>query len=427
MNASFYQNLVVKILHKIERGCLILKLPDGSQHFFGNPETGEPIEWTINDIACFKRIALGQDIGLGESYIEGMWEVNDLAAFLRIFIDNGEALKRTRFPIVSAVGKRLLLAWERIGHAMRSNTVEQSERNIHAHYDLGNDFYQTFLDSGMAYSSAFFSGDSDDLEDAQFEKNDRLCRKLSLKPGVHLLEIGSGWGGMALHAAKHYGCKVTSVTISKEQFAMARQRVTEAGLEDQIEIRFQDYRKITGKFDRIVSVEMLEAVGHEHLKTYFEQCSRLLKPNGIFGIQVILSPDSKYKYYRNRVDYIRKHIFPGGHLPSISSIQEQVTKLSDWDLQHFESFGKHYAETLRQWCDRFNETREQRQSLGFDEYFERKWNFYFRYCEAGFDSRHIQVGQFIYCAPNNEDLNTENVLGVLSERARAKAPKANRL
>jgi cyclopropane-fatty-acyl-phospholipid synthase len=407
MKPDFYQKLIIQTMSKIQVGCLILELPDGSQHFCGRPGKYDPVVWKVHNTACFKAIVLGQDIGLGESYIEGLWEVNDLTALLRLFIENRSALQSSRYPLISTMARTLLLGWERIQHMLRSNTRKQSERNIHAHYDLGNPFYETFLDKGMAYSSAYFSGKNEPLEDAQFEKNDRLCRKLALAKHHHLLEIGSGWGGMALHAAQHYGCRVTSVTISREQHDYACKRVKEAGLEDRVEIRFQDYRDIEGKYDRIVSVEMLEAVGHEHLETYFSQCAKLLKPDGILGLQVILSPDSRYKYYRNRVDYIRKHIFPGGHLPSITSIQAQVGRKTDWDLQHFESFGKHYAETLRRWGSRFKETRERRQELGFDDCFERKWEFYFCYCEAGFDSRHIQVGQFIYAAPNNPELAVE--------------------
>lgn len=410
MKSSFYQQLFLKTLRNIRKGRLVIKLPDQSYHFFGEGNQSECVEWTIHDSNCFRRIILAEDIGLGESYIEGMWEVNDLTAFLRLFIENRDHLRSSKLLPLAKIGKNILLLTERLKHAVNSNSKKQSIRNIHAHYDLGNDFYQTFLDGGMAYSSAFFSDPKQNLEDAQFEKNDRLCRKLSLKPQHHLLEIGSGWGGFSIHAAKLYGCRVTTVTISEEQFAFAKQRIADEGLEDRIEIRFQDYRDIKGKFDRIASVEMLEAVGHEHLHSYFKQCSNLLKPEGIIGIQVILSPDSRYRYYRGRVDYIRKHIFPGGHLPSISSIQEQVGKHSDWDLQHFESFGKHYAETLRRWDETFMRASEQRQQLGFDEAFERKWHFYFCYCEAGFDSRHIQVGQFIFASPNNSDLDTENSL-----------------
>ena len=228
-------------------------------------------------------------------------------------------------------------------------------------------------------------------------------------PAHHLLEIGSGWGGFAMHAASRYGCKVTTVTISERQFAYAQEQIRNAGLQDRIDLRLQDYRDIKGQFDRIASIEMLEAVGHEHLRTFFSQCKQLLKPHGIVALQAILSPDSWYHDYRNSVDFIRKHIFPGGHLPSIESIHRTVRSLSDWDLQHLETFGTHYAHTLRHWRQQFHATRHSREKLGFDETFERKWDFYFAYCEAGFEARHIQVAQFVYASPNTADYQFENL------------------
>lgn len=402
MKTNYYQKLFLHLLTKIREGHLVVKLPDGSHRFFGTKsDRTTPIHLEIHDSEFFKRLILQEDIGLGESYILKEWNCSDVTGLLKLLIRNQRYFSSNKSDIPARVVRTFLLGWERLMHLARNNNRKNSRKNIHAHYDLGNDFYKLFLDPTMTYSAGFFFDKEQDLESAQFEKYDRLCRKLALKPHHHLLEIGSGWGGLAVHAATHFGVKVTTVTISEEQYAYAKNLIAEKGLEDRIDIRFQDYRDIHGTFDRIVSIEMLEAVGHEHLNRYFKTCQRLLAPDGIFAFQVILSPDSRYLKYRNRVDYIRKHIFPGGHLPSVESIHKAVNKCSEWDLLHMETFGTHYAETLRRWDANFAKSTEQRRSLGFDEAFDRKWEFYFRYCEAGFDTRHIQVAQFVYAAPNN--------------------------
>ena len=408
MKMNYYQKLFLHLLTKIREGHLVVQLPDGTHRFFGTKQDGTtPIHLEIRDIEFFKRVILQEDIGLGESYILEQWNCSDLTGFLKLLLANQRYFSNRKSAIPARIMRKILLSWDHLAHLTRSNNRKNSRKNIHAHYDLGNDFYKLFLDPTMTYSAGFFSEKDQDLESAQFEKYDRLCRKLALEPHHHVLEIGSGWGGWAIHAATYYGVKVTTVTISEEQHAYARNLVAERGLEDRIDIRFQDYRDIHGTFDRIVSIEMLEAVGHEHLNHYFKTCQRLLAPDGIFAFQVILSPDSRYLNYRNRVDYIRKHIFPGGHLPSVQSIHQAVNKCSDWDLLHMESFGTHYAETLRRWDANFKETTQQRRALGFDQTFDRKWEFYFRYCEAGFDMRHIQVAQFVYAAPNNLHYNFE--------------------
>ncbi len=407
MSQSF-EKLFVEILSRFDKGQLTLKLPSGTEHFFGDAQSDQKAHIQVNDELFFKRVIIGSDIGMGESYMENLWSTDDLTAVLKVFILNRPHIQKiSKNPFI--IGRIIFyLLGERIQHKGRSNSKDQSRKNIHAHYDLGNEFYREFLDPGMTYSAAYFEHPNQDLESAQNEKYDRLCRKLNLKPGLHLLEIGSGWGGFAIHAASNYGCRVTTVTISERQYTYAKNRIKQAGLEDLIEIRIQDYRDIRGQFDRIASIEMLEAVGHEHLDSYFGQCSNLLKPDGILGIQVILSPDSRYQYYRKRVDFIRKHIFPGGHLPSFQSIHNTVKQHSDWDIQHVDTFGAHYAETLRRWQRTFNDTKKQRRNLGFDDVFDRKWNFYFSFCEAGFDMRLIQVAQLIYSSPQNTNYQFES-------------------
>jgi cyclopropane-fatty-acyl-phospholipid synthase len=396
-----YSNIFLRMLSRIRVGALTLTLPDGKCHRFGDRATGFDAEMRFTDTQAIPRILLNGDIGLGETYMEGLWHSPDLTAVLRLFIDNRKHLGAGKLKNLARLAQSLVRGAEWIRHRLNSNNRKNSRRNIHAHYDLGNDFYRLFLDSTMTYSSAFFEYPEQSLEDAQSAKYDRLCRKLNLESGIHLLEIGSGWGGMAIHAAKNYGCRVTTVTISEEQFAYAKERVKKLNLDHLIEVKFCDYRDLKGQYDRIVSIEMIEAVGHEHLHSYFSQCSRLLSPGGLIAIQGILSPNSRYQFYRRRSDYIRKHIFPGGHLPSIGSVQEVVARVSDWDLLHLETFGMHYAETLRRWRRQFIATTDARRKLGFDEVFDRKWEFYFCYCEAGFDSRHIQVAQWVMGAPNN--------------------------
>ena len=404
------QSLLMQTLRRMQIGQLSLQLPDGSHHRIGSPDSQPLVQVTVHDPEFFKRVVLQTDIGLGESFIAGQWDTDNLSAFLKLLILNEPFFANPTSQPLLSLARKLALGADQLMHRFRSNTRSQSRRNIHAHYDLGNAFYQLFLDPGMTYSSAYFTDPDQSLQDAQEEKYDRLCRKLNLKPEHHLLEIGSGWGGFAMHAARRYGCRVTTLTLSERQHAHVLEQIREQGLEGQIEIRLQDYRDIRGQFDRIASIEMLEAVGHEHLHHYFKQCTRLLRPHGILALQVILSPDSRYQHYRKGVDYIRKHIFPGGHLPSIDSLHKAVRRNSDWDLQHLETFGTHYATTLRQWREQFNATVQTRRQLGFDDAFDRKWNFYFAYCEAGFDTRHIQVAQLVYASPNTLDYAYENSL-----------------
>jgi cyclopropane-fatty-acyl-phospholipid synthase len=295
----------------------------------------------------------------------------------------------------------LLKGFNRLGHLIRANSREGSRKNISAHYDLNNEFFALFLDPSMTYSSAVFAKPDEDLEEAQREKYDRLCRKLKLNSSDHVLEIGSGWGGFVVHAAKNYGCRITTVTISSEQFVYATERVEKEGLSHLVEVRLQDYRTIDGEYDKIVSIEMLEAVGHEFLETYFKKVQSILKKDGIAAFQVITSPDSRYEQFRTGVDFIQKHIFPGSLLPSIAAMNDAVHATGDMHLHHLEEFGLSYARTLAQWKESFNAKLDQVRTLGFDEAFIRKWNYYLSYCEAGFAMRNISVVQMVYARPNN--------------------------
>jgi cyclopropane-fatty-acyl-phospholipid synthase len=295
----------------------------------------------------------------------------------------------------------LLLVLNRLRHQLRANNVAGARRNISEHYDLGNDFYELFLDPSMTYSCAYFSSPDLSLEAAQTEKYDRLCRKLKLTSNDHVLEIGGGWGGFAVHAARNYGCQVTSITISKEQLRYAKDRAAAEGLSNQIGFQLTDYRNVTGKFDKIVSIEMIEAVGHEYFKSFFKKCHELLNRYGLLGIQAITCPDSRYESHRKNVTWMQKHIFPGGLLPSIGVMNKTINETGDLQLHHLEEMGLHYARTVATWRENFNYKLESVLAQGFSENFIRKWNFYLTSCEATFRTRNITVVQAIYSRPNN--------------------------
>jgi len=378
-----------------------MTLPDGHRVFLGNGE--DPIRASIRVVRqdFFRKCVLSGDIGFGESYVEGDWETESITDVIRWMILNVETNPAMSGSRLTGWSLNWLRAANRLWHRLRPNSLRGSRANIQAHYDLSNEFFKLFLDPSMTYSSAIFDTHEDNLERAQWHKYDRLCRKLKLKPTDHVLEIGCGWGGFAVHAAKHYGCRVTGLTISKEQLAYARERIAGEGLQSLVEIRFQDYRDLTGSFDKIVSIEMLEAVGHEYLPVFFAKCHEVLKPDGFLGLQVITSPDHRYEEFRKGVDWIQKHIFPGSLLPSIAAMNQAVHQTSDLVLHHLEDLAPHYAKTLSRWAKNLEARKADVLSLGFDEVFLRKWNYYFGYCEAAFAMRNIAVVQMVYTRPNN--------------------------
>ena len=285
-------------------------------------------------------------------------------------------------------------------HSFNANTRDGSRKNISAHYDLGNEFFELFLDPTMMYSAAMYPGKEATLEQAAVHKLDRMCQKLELGPGDHLLEIGTGWGGMAIHAAKHYGCHVTTTTISKEQFDYAKARVEAEGLSDQITLLLEDYRDLSGQYDKLVSIEMIEAVGHEYYDSYFSKCSELLKPEGLMAIQAITIADQRYDYARKSVDFIQRYIFPGGCLPSNAIIADKVANKTDMQIVNIEDITEHYADTLQDWRQRFFDQLEAVRKQGFDDVFCRMWDFYLAYCEGGFRERAISTGQFVMAKPS---------------------------
>lgn len=405
-SARLLQSLFLKLLGRFTTGELTVILPDGQHHCFGSSAEPKGL-LKIHNTAFFKKVLFYGEIGFGESYMEGDWSSPDVTGVLHCFIANLETVpgmsgSKERFSLFN-----FLDVANRLYHWLRRNTRRNSRRNIQAHYDLSNEFYRLWLDPTWTYSSAYFESPDQELAEAQQNKYRKLARSLGLRPGMRVLEIGCGWGGFALLAAREFGVHLTCITLSEEQLKLARERVTAAGLQDQIEVRLQDYREIEGQFDAIASIEMLEAVGHQYLRDYFQQCNRLLKPNGRLGLQVILCPDSRYEAMRKSVDWIKRHIFPGGQLPSYAAIQKAVQSTGDLFLQGFDSFGNHYAQTLKIWRQHFNERLDSVYQLGFDETFARKWDYYLAYCEAAFASHNITVSQMVFSRPNNREFLLE--------------------
>lgn len=395
-----YEKLILNLLTNMPLGSMSLTLPDGEHIQIGNGE-GVSAKVTIHKASFFKRCVLYGDIGFGEGYVDGDWDTDSITDVIKWFILNVEHAPTVSGSNVKAVALNLMKFYNRLFHSRRDNSLSGSRKNISEHYDLSNDFFALWLDPTMTYSSAYFKEENFTLEQAQKAKYQRLCEQLHLKPSDHVLEIGSGWGGNAIYMASNFGCKVTTITISQEQQKLAIERVKAAGLDDKISVEIQDYRKINGQYDKIVSVEMLEAVGARYFENYFEQCHKLLKQDGILALQVITCPDSRFEALRDGVDWIQKHIFPGSLLPSVGAMNEAINCTGDLTLVDLKDLGLHYARTLKTWFENFNAQLEEVKQLGFSDAFIRKWNYYLCYCEAAFEMRNINVMQLVYARPNN--------------------------
>lgn len=381
-------------LAALRRGQLIIEDADG-EHVFGEAEAGEPrARVRIVDPRTYLRIAVRGTVGAGEAYIYGWWTSDELTALMRLFARN-----RTLMETIERGLASLSMPLLRLYHRTRRNTREGSELNIAAHYDLGNDFYQLWLDPTMTYSCAIFEHAEWTLEQAQQAKYDRICRRLEIGPEDHVLEIGSGWGGFAIHAARRYGCQVTTTTISRAQYQLASERVRELGLDDRVTVLLEDYRELEGSFDKLVSIEMFEAVGHDNYGRYFEICEQRLKPGGAMLLQTITIAESHFEQALRSVDFIQRYIFPGGCLPSVSALARAAGEASALTLTHLEEMGLHYAETLRRWRQTFEARLENVRALGFNEAFLRMWRFYLSYCEGGFDERTIGTVQVCFQKP----------------------------
>lgn len=400
------ERMVIRLLERMPCGGLRVERSDGQVLHFGAP--GAPVTARIrihDDAEFFRRCAFYGNIGMGEAYTDGLWDTDDIAAVIAWFIANMHAIQGSDSASHRLPGVNLLRAVNWLRHLRRANTVANSRRNIAEHYDLGNDFYQLWLDRSMTYSSARFEHPDQPLEDAQRSKYAALCQKLQLGPTDHLLEIGCGWGGLSIFAASTYGCRVTALTISEAQAKLARARVAAAGLEDLIEIRIQDYRHVTGTFTKIASIEMLEAVGDKFHESFFAKCNEVLAKDGLLGLQMITVPDCRYRSLTQGVDWIQRHIFPGSLLLSVGRVNSVLNQTGDLFLHHLEDLGADYAKTLRTWHTNFNAKLDAVRALGFDEPFIRSWNYYLKYCEAGFATRNISVVQAVYTRPNNSRLH----------------------
>ncbi len=401
---TWYERKLLEALSGMKKGKAALTMPDGEQITFGGNEGNITAEIVITDKRFFEKCILWGDIGFGEAYTEGYWNTPDITSVIKWILLNLEYAPAVSGSGIKASALNILKLLNRLYHIKRRNSIGRAKENIAEHYDLNNNFFRLFLDPTLTYSCALFDKKEMTLQEAQLNKYDTLCRGLKLKKGDHVLEIGSGWGENAVYMAKHYGCKVTSITISEEQYKLANEKITKEGLKELVEIKLTDYRNIQGKFDKIVSIEMLEAVGHEFLDIYFKKCHELLKPAGILALQVITSPDSRYRSMRKGVDWIQKHIFPGSLLPSVAALNGAVNRTGDLTLVGLREMGIHYVETLKMWRQRFNIGLNEVRELGFDDVFIRKWNYYLSYCEAAFAMRNIFVMQMIYTRPNNTEI-----------------------
>lgn len=397
---SFARDTLLKLLKNIQKGHLTLE-DNGEVYSFGEPQekTNLVAHISVTHTAFYRQVLFGGSIGAGEAYMFKSWWSPDLVQVIRLMAINMPVLQQ-----LDSKWSALFNIICRIAHRLRPNTIVKARENISAHYDLGNDFFSLFLDKTMLYSSAIYPTSTTSLEEASLHKMVHICERLQLSEHDHLLEIGTGWGGMAIHAAKTTGCKVTSVTISKEQFVYATDWVKREGLQNRVTVLLQDYRLIEGTFDKLLSIEMIEAVGHEFYREYFSKCSSLLKPNGLMLIQAITIQDQRFEYAHKNTDFIQQYIFPGGCLPSNTIVAQHINKDTDMQIVGLEDITQDYARTLADWRKAFFTNITAVKALGFDDIFIRMWDFYLCYCEGGFAERAISTVQYVFAKPDTRKL-----------------------
>ena len=378
-----------------------ISVNDGDETFsFGDSSSGESVSVDIHSQEFYVMTGSGGALGIAEAYVAGYWSSDDVVKLFQIILRNRDillSLEKGFAKLVKPINKMI--------HRGRQNTLKGSKENILAHYDLSNDFYKLWLDPSMTYSCAFFNNDSVTLEEASIEKLDRICRKLNLSEDDSVLEIGTGWGSFSIHAAKNYGCKVTTTTISDAQFDYARSRIKDEGLESKITLINKDYRDLDGKYDKIVSIEMIEAVGYEYIPDYFSKLSSLLNNNGLVALQGITYNDQNFEVYKDSVDFIKKYIFPGSCLISIAQIIDVIKKDTDLAMVDMEDITKHYAVTLNRWRKNFMDVIPKIKEMGYSQAFINMWEFYFLYCEAGFSERNIGDVQMIFAKSGSRNIN----------------------
>jgi cyclopropane-fatty-acyl-phospholipid synthase len=392
---SFAKSIFLKSLESLRGGSLEL-ISNGRTWEFGELGGSLRAVVVVHDDRFFRRALFGGDVAFGESWMDGDWSSPDLVAVVRLAVRNLARLNE-QHGLLNAFSRGV----DALRHRLRDNSIAGSRRNIRAHYDLSNDFFRLFLDRGMMYSCARYETAGDSLETAQFQKLDCICKTLNLGPDDHLLEIGTGWGGFAEHAVRGYGCRVTTTTISREQYDYARERFHSAGVEDRVELVRMDYRNLRGRYDKIVSIEMFEAVGLRHYDEFFGACERLLRPDGSMLLQTISINEQAFPTYRRRSDWIQKYIFPGAQLASVSEILRSLARVTSLSLHHAENIGTHYARTLAEWRKRFQNELGEVRAQGFDDRFIRMWDYYLAYCEGAFLERHIGDFQLLLTKNHN--------------------------
>lgn len=391
------RRLVLSTLEKLQVGRLTL-IDQRTEKTFGCETAGFSVTAVIrvHRDDFYRFCAFGGSIGAAEAFMLGYWTADDLTAVMRIIVRNQHV-----FGAIDQGWTLLSRPLNQVFHLMRKNTPTGSRKNIMAHYDLGNDFYRLFLDETMTYSCGIFETPQHSLKDASIAKYDRLCRKLALGPDDHVLEIGTGWGGFALHATEYYGCEVTTTTISQQQYDYAKAKFASAGVSQRVHLLKTDYRELTGQYDKLVSIEMIEAVGHHYYDTFFDHCARLIKDDGLMAIQAITIADYAFEQHKKDVDFIKRYIFPGSCLPSVTALLTAMSRSSELKLFHLEDITPHYATTLRLWRERFFANIDQVRQLGFEDAFIRMWDYYLSYCEGGFLERYIGNVQMVFSKPVN--------------------------
>ncbi|PWQ93318.1 SAM-dependent methyltransferase [Leucothrix pacifica] len=401
---STAKNVLFKLLAKMQDGYLTIQEKDQTHHF-GQAGSALSAHVVVHDTSVYAKMLTGGTIAAGECYFNGLWDSPDVTAVIRVMVRNSEMMDTLdhRFSALSQIAQRIF-------HSANRNSQTGSKKNIVAHYDLGNDFYRLFLDETMMYSSGVYNTPETTLHEAQLQKLDDICQRLQLKAGEEVVEIGTGWGGFAIYAAKHYGVHVTTTTISEEQYAYAKAEIEKQGLESQITLLKDDYRNLAGQYDKLVSIEMIEAVGHSFLPTFFQTCNSLLKPTGKMLIQAITIADQRYDRYRKQTDFIQRYIFPGGFLPSVEVMNKQIAKNTDLKVVGLTDIGLDYAATLKHWSERLKAVRGELSGLGLDQQFYRMWQFYFHYCEGGFRERLISTVHLVAEKPRYEDANHAAIL-----------------
>jgi cyclopropane-fatty-acyl-phospholipid synthase len=398
MTDKLCRKALLKVFSMLPQGYLVIKENGILVEAYGLSSSDIHAEINILDLSFYRRLLFGGSIASGETYVEGLWETNDLTQVIQIFARNLPILDQWESKL-----EWLAMPMRQLLHLKRQNTAEQAKKNISAHYDLGNQLYKEFLDTSMMYSAAIYPSETSSLAEAQQYKLRTICEKLKLSKSDHLLEIGTGWGSLAIYAAKHYGCRVTTTTISNEQYDYAQQQIKLNELEGKITLLKDDYRDLTGQFDKLVSIEMIEAVGKKFLPTFFQQCNNLLKHDGLMLLQSITIADQRYDSYSKNVDFIQKHIFPGGFLPSQFVINQHFKTYTNMMIADLQDIGLDYAYTLRDWRNNFNDNQNKLSQLGYDDRFKKLWRYYLSYCEGGFLERAISTVQLVMCKPGYRD------------------------